>query len=143
MYIKEELAYIAGLFDGEGSVSFIWNASRKNGKKYGRLRAKITNTDLAVLRWVQHRFGGAICKKKPTGGKQAYDLVFSCQKARNFLQAICPYLQIKKTSVAEKVGLDKTYIKARRAASSKCTRNPGFQPEQYGLDSRCRYHFER
>ena len=52
MIRESDVAYIAGLFDGEGSIDF---TKRKEKKKYGtyncmRISMEITMTDESVLR---------------------------------------------------------------------------------------------
>ena len=57
---NEQAAYIAGLFDGEGSVLFTRGKEKKkkhNGKGYRvsnsiRINMEITMTDESVIRWV-------------------------------------------------------------------------------------------
>ena len=60
MISSEDIAYIAGLFDGEGSIHFKRGTEKKKkhkGKGYRtsnslRLSMEITMTDESVLRWV-------------------------------------------------------------------------------------------
>lgn len=96
----ETLAYIAGLFDGEGCVRFA-KPTRCHSK--GRLMAKITQKDPMILYWVQEQFGyGGVFAK----GGGAHDYQVSSLKARQFLYAIRPYLRVKGAAVDEKLGLD-------------------------------------
>ena len=70
-------AYIAGLFDGEGSIHFkrsIEKKKRHKGKPGYRLSnsmrisMEITMTDKSVLRWVHEVLGVGTLRKKPRKG---------------------------------------------------------------------------
>jgi hypothetical protein len=72
MIRESDVAYIAGLFDGEGSIDF---TKRKEKKKYGtyncmRISMEITMTDESVLRWVTEVLGCGTFTKKPRKGKR-------------------------------------------------------------------------
>ena len=113
----EERAYIAGLFDGEGSCSFVYRKASKNGKRYGRLEAKITNCDKPVLDWVAQSFGsGGVYlggHVGVVGRRQAYNFMVSNEQARKFLRAILPYLLVKRTRAEELLELDSITVKRR------------------------------
>ena len=69
-------AYIAGLFDGEGSIYFARRPEKKkkhNGKGYRysmsqRISMEITMTDQSVIRWVHDVLGCGTVVKKPRKG---------------------------------------------------------------------------
>ena len=69
-------AYIAGLFDGEGSIYFAKRAEKKKkhkGKGYRisnsqRSSMEITMTDRSVLQWVHEVLGVGTLVKKPRKG---------------------------------------------------------------------------
>ena len=71
-------AYIAGLFDGEGSIYFARRPEKKkkhNGKGYRysmsqRISMEITMTDQSVIRWVHEILGCGTVVKKPRKGKR-------------------------------------------------------------------------
>jgi len=73
-----ELAYIAGLFDGEGSIH-IKRAPEKKKKHKGRghrisnsmrISMEITMTDQSVLIWVHEILGCGTLTKKPRKGRR-------------------------------------------------------------------------
>lgn len=103
---ETEIAYVAGLFDGEGCVSIYYTTEPRNGKSYHNMHVRIANTDLAVLEWVQERFGGKIHQNQP-GGKggtrPGYVLQWSNKSIVPFLATILPYLIIKRE--AAEIGL--------------------------------------
>tara|TARA_R100001440_G_scaffold61400_1_gene81324 strand:- start:60 stop:494 length:435 start_codon:yes stop_codon:yes gene_type:complete len=73
---SEDIAYIAGLFDGEGSIYYARRPERKKkhkGKGYRisnaqRISMEITMTDQSVLIWVHEILGVGTLRKKPRKG---------------------------------------------------------------------------
>ena len=71
-------AYIAGLFDGEGSINFTRRPEKKKkhkGKGYRysmsqRISMEITMTDPMVINWVRETFKVGTVVKKPRKGKR-------------------------------------------------------------------------
>ena len=78
MISSEDIAYIAGLFDGEGSIHFKRGPEKKKkhkGKGYRisnslRLSMEITMTDRSVLLWLHEVLGVGTLNKKPRKGLQ-------------------------------------------------------------------------
>ena len=73
---ETEIAYIAGLFDGEGSIHYKRGPEKKKKHKGGgyrisnsmRLSMEITMTDQSVLLWVHEVLGVGTLTKKPRKG---------------------------------------------------------------------------
>ena len=73
---NEQAAYIAGLFDGEGSIYFARRPEKKKkhkgpGFRYSnsqRISMEITMTDQSVLKWVHEVLGVGTLNKKPRKG---------------------------------------------------------------------------
>lgn len=90
-----EAAYLAGIIDGEGSISMDF---RRN-----TYRLSIGNTDKALLNWIYDRLGGAIrLKEKKEGRKPMYYWV--CNQMYivfSILSAVEPYLIVKKGKAKE------------------------------------------
>jgi len=61
-----DAAYIAGLFDGEGSVDFAKRTEKKRGKAYKvqRILMRIEMTDESVLRWVHETLKVGTIRKR-------------------------------------------------------------------------------
>ena len=78
MISSEDIAYIAGLFDGEGSIHFKRTVEKKKkhkGKGYRptnslRLSMEITMTDESVLRWLHEVLGVGTLNRKPRKGRR-------------------------------------------------------------------------
>ena len=79
MLSESDIAYIAGLFDGEGSIHIkrgVENKKKHNGKpgrrisNSMRISMEITMTDESVLRWLHEVLGVGTLNKKPRKGKR-------------------------------------------------------------------------
>ena len=78
MLSESDIAYIAGLFDGEGSIHIkrgIENKKKHTGKgrrisNSMRISMEITMTDQSVLRWLHEVLGVGTLNKKPRKGKR-------------------------------------------------------------------------
>ena len=76
MKSSTDIAYIAGLFDGEGSIYYARRPERKKkhtGKGYRttvsqRISMEITMTDESVIRWVHEVLGCGTVNKNPRKG---------------------------------------------------------------------------
>jgi len=104
-----ELAYAAGLFDGEGCVSI----NKVRQKQYVRdgyqLRCSISITHEPTSFWFQERFGGSHKLIARKNARNYWQWVLVARKARTFLEAVEPYLVIKK----EVAGHGMAFQKAR------------------------------
>ena len=94
-----ELAYLAGFFDGEGSIGLY--DLRGNDPRYAEHRrclvAKVGQLDRKPLELFKNRFGGSIQQyATPKGDKPYYRWSVSHRKARVFAEIIIPYLFLKK-----------------------------------------------
>jgi len=92
--VDTELAYAAGLFDGEGSISLV----RQNNNRSHSRQVAVASNDYEVLAWFQNRFGGSIVTKQPRKSTHSvsYDWRLTDRRALTFLQLIRPYLLIKR-----------------------------------------------
>ena len=76
MISSEDIAYIAGLFDGEGSIYYAKRIEKKKkhkGKGYRtsmsqRISLEVTMTDESVIRWLHEVLGVGTVVKKPRKG---------------------------------------------------------------------------
>ena len=87
-------AYIAGFFDGEGSIS--------TGKgRYVRLAISIENTDLRILELIAQKLGGRPTLRKPRHNekptwRRRWEWHLCGNKAATVLIRLLPHLQIKR-----------------------------------------------
>ena len=78
MLSTENIAYLAGLFDGEGSIYFAKRIEKKKkhkGKGYRtsmsqRISMEVTMTDESVIRWMHEVLGVGTVNKKPRKGRR-------------------------------------------------------------------------
>ena len=98
-----DIAYIAGLFDGEGCVSYKqYNRQRKHNKKpypTWQIRVEIAMTDKAIIEWLHETlgFGWSAEKKYHTKPKYKKQWRWCCgyRDALTFAKLIWPYAQVK------------------------------------------------
>lgn len=91
---KEMTAYLAGLFDGEGSIHM-------SGRDYkSSVVVTVTNTDISVCRLFADEWGGNVGSYRHTSmsafSKQINRWYRAGQNAKPFLESLLPYLRIKK-----------------------------------------------
>lgn len=95
---KIDLAYIAGLFDGEGCISI--SKKREAGVSHSRvyhLRVMVKMANPYLPHLLQFSFGGSCLKAKPRPRRrESWDWSLSAQQASAFLQIILPYLKLKR-----------------------------------------------
>jgi hypothetical protein len=117
---ETDIAYIAGLFDGEGSVSFGWRKATRNGKRYGKLYARISQNDRRVLDWIRQvtGFGSVHARKRKKWRNLQHDYCTAYEATRLLLAMIRPYLKVKGETVDEKLQLDALHCKRRSGVSS-------------------------
>ena len=70
MISDTDKAYIAGLFDGEGSIDFTKRKEKKKSGTYDcrRISMEITMTDKSVILWLHEVLGCGTFSKKPRKG---------------------------------------------------------------------------
>lgn len=144
---KEDLAYIAGLFDGEGCISI-------DGEL--KLRVCIMNTNSDIIYWVKEIFGGHtyLKPKNQAQNKDNYEWKVTGNKAVKVIRTLFPYLRIKKEEAIIALRFGKTlkplgqqyrpippHIRLERIwlrNSLKLLRKPiiktGFMPKKLGID---------
>ena len=91
-----DLAYIAGLFDGEGSIVI----TTRDKKKRLILTVVLVNTDITVVDMVHSYFGYGVravrSRNGSLGKKPCYVVQWTSSSAAKVLTALLPYLRIKK-----------------------------------------------
>ena len=97
--IPEELAYLAGFVDGEGSLQI---QRRIHRNEFGvwtgySIYVDIGQTRRDILEYIQQKAGGGSIHHKPTTGnrKEAWLLKISGHQAQAFVSQLRPYLRVK------------------------------------------------
>jgi len=109
----KEIAWLAGFFEGEGSIILSKPTLRGDGRySTGRVLITISNTDLALLGPFSSRYGGKVILHERSRGR-GFTHRWSCPgpSELGFLQDILPHLVGRKR---EKVGIALEYLKLMR-----------------------------
>jgi hypothetical protein len=87
---EAEIAYLAGIIDGEGSICAVIN----NDKKQPSLRVIVEMTDENVIKWIRERFEGQYClhPRRNPNRKPMYQVKWVGRYAKNLLRVVTPYL---------------------------------------------------
>ena len=96
------LQYVAGFFDGEGSVGITGCKHKRGAGLHTWLRVTITNTDTAILKEIHERCGGTLSKGRllGVGWKEHRELRFLGWQAVVFMKKIRPYVRVKSKQIA-------------------------------------------
>ena len=100
---ETELAYAAGIIDGEGCVEIRFNNSKFERHAKGttsRISVSQAEPRYELLEWLQRKFGGSIFEhnrtdREPTHNKSR-KWVTQANQAADFCKLILPYLLLKK-----------------------------------------------
>ena len=91
---KTDLAYVAGIVDGEGYISIV----RNKCKPQTLLQVGVGNTNQWLIEWLHFSFGGCLSSHEEGGNcKTTWKWVISSKKASEFLKLILPYLKMKRS----------------------------------------------
>jgi len=90
---SSKYAYAAGIIDGEGCItgSYLYKVSR--GVYQTSYQVSVANKSRELLYWLKRHFGGKVYTQ---GSRILKWELFRLSEIRSFLQAILPYLIIKK-----------------------------------------------
>jgi len=93
---KTDLAYTAGIMDGEGSIGIARHKSKSC--KCGfilELCVQITSSDEWLCTWLKFGFGGSLSHSVNNAGNPMWHWILGAKKASDFLKLIFPYLKLK------------------------------------------------
>lgn len=96
---RTDLAYFAGLFDGEGCVVVHVNKSTNERRSpQHQLLCQVTMADSPVIQSLKDAFDGnvSIRRAKNPLHKTLYQWSVTANKAKVFLEAVQPFLRVKK-----------------------------------------------
>lgn len=108
-----DLAYAAGIIDGEGSIG--WYKPKASKATY-RVRLSVAMTDIEGPAHMEETFGGSVYEqsRKTGAGKTMYVWQLTCKNAADALELVAPYLKIKRGKAELAIDL------ARRMQSPGC-----------------------
>lgn len=114
-----DIAYVAGLFDGEGYVDIYQASTSKNSKSPSlMLRVIISQKDGGIMNWLEEKFGGYVrMEKRKESWIYRWDI--RSQQAKQFLESILPFLKIKTAQV--KLAIEFEEVKGKYLETLKGT----------------------
>lgn len=95
---RTDIAYIAGIIDGEGCIHIGREKSNRYRSGYVfRLSVSLSSTEEWLPNWLKFVFGGYIYSQQPRGlqRKPYWEWRLMHNKAKDFLELIYPYLRLK------------------------------------------------
>ena len=102
---ESDIAYIAGLFDGEGSITYKQYMRKRKGQKKAyptwSIRMEMAMTDESVLRWVHEVLGvGTVGEKRyktayTVGWKKQWRCLCQFRDAYLVSRLLWPYVHVK------------------------------------------------
>jgi hypothetical protein len=89
-----DLAYLAGIIDGEGSFALHYSKSRSRM----HVQLQIGNTDLRLMDWIRTKFGGSVTPERRTSSKWKlmFRWVAQSDTLSHLTRAVLPYLIVKR-----------------------------------------------
>ena len=91
---EAELAYFAGIIDGEGCFTL----TRPSNQRFGGLRLQVGNTDPLLMQWIHQHFGGSLSleQRRQTKHQSVWRWVAAAADLETLLPRLIPYLITKK-----------------------------------------------
>lgn len=114
-YKDTEIAYLAGIIDGEGSLTIgNYSANKKTGVLHYQTVLNINNTDKDLIDWIFATFGGNIChysaKQTPKNSrKEVWRYIATGDRLTHICELILPYVICKRKQVEIMLKMRSTY----------------------------------
>lgn len=99
-YTVAQIAYLAGLIDGEGSIYIGNPVVNDEGTRYFRTNVEITNGSKPMIDWLANTFGGKVCaygpSQTPKNSRQPHwRWIITGERVTHLCELILPYLTAK------------------------------------------------
>ncbi len=110
MWSETELAYLAGIIDGEGCV-YIYKRKTRNNHTDFFPRLQLITTSKLLHDWIHKVFGGMIFNRKTSNPKwkQRFEWYTTRNLMDEILEKILPYMVIKKSHIQIMIEFRKTF----------------------------------
>lgn len=98
MLADTDLAYMAGLLDGEGCI-VIDKTAHRNGRTYYSLRVTFVNTHLPTIQWVSDNFcdhSWVVKEEAKPNRKALYTIIWRSTQAQTLLATLLPFMRTKR-----------------------------------------------
>jgi len=126
MATETELAYIAGLFDGEGCIHIEKrhpSLKQRTVNPQYILQIAITNGDILALQWIQGELGCKLKLQNPKlireGYKPTWKWYASAKEAYRVLIILLPFLRIKDKEAKEAIAFQEFLSKSSKGYGGK------------------------
>lgn len=94
---ETDLAYTAGIMDGEGSIGIARHKSKSCKRGYTlELCVQVTSSDEWLCTWLKFAFGSSLSHSVNNAGNPMWHWILGARKASDFLKLILPYLKLKR-----------------------------------------------
>lgn len=114
-YRLEDICYMAGIVDGEGSL-YIGNFScnKKTGVPHYQTNLAVANTEKELIGWLSSVFGGMVREYTPkqtpkNSRKKVFSWTASGERLTHICELIYPYSTIKKREIEIMLAMRTTY----------------------------------
>lgn len=109
---ESEIGWVAGFFDGEGSV--VIKRPSKSQPRYG-MGVRISQTDIRPLLAIQRWFGGHIRQHRPARGRHdaCFIIDMAGKTAGKFLVSVRPHLRVKDVQADIAIAFNQTILSTR------------------------------
>lgn len=112
----ERAAYVAGIIDGEGSISLVRSFAKRTKGRYVYPLVRVGNTDSLLIEWLKETVGGGSSHYTTQTNercKVCRHIVWAANEAIDLLYAIYPYLVIKRDRARIVIELHEANEKAK------------------------------
>lgn len=124
---KTDLAYTAGIMDGEGSIGIAKRKSKSCKRGYTFvLCIQITSSDEWLCQWLKFAFGGCISHSTNNASNPMWHWVIGNKQAPSFLRSILPYLKLKRPQAELAI----KFQEAKRMTPSKTDKEMAIEAAQ-------------
>lgn len=111
MWTDTQIAYLAGIIDGEGTI---YVQVRKRGECFDYFpRFQVVNTDRGLMEWIHSTFGGILVQKDRSKHSKKWRLQYQWFTSRgvmdDLLKKVIPYLICKKPHALAMLEFRKTF----------------------------------
>jgi hypothetical protein len=120
-YTVAQLAYMAGIIDGEGSLVIgNYSSNKKTGAIHYHTALEINKTDEGLIHWLHHTFGGNIvnytAKQTPKNSRQAvFRWIANGDRLTHICEEVLPYLVVKRKQAELMLRMRETYKPTHKA----------------------------
>jgi LAGLIDADG DNA endonuclease family protein len=114
-YTTAQIAYLAGIIDGEGSLTIgNYSSNKKTGAIHYQTSVQVNNTHEGLILWIHNIFGGNIVryteKQTPKNARQAiFRWIANGERLTHICELIVPFIVVKQRQVQIMLRMRETY----------------------------------